>query len=698
MKLRVAADIGGTFTDIALIFSDGRLATRKVPSTPQDYGLAVTGGIMELLHAEGLSPEDIAEVLHACTIATNAILEHKGAATALITTEGFRDVLEMRRIRMPRLYDPLYVKPQVLVPRRRRLEVLERMDPRGRVLIPLDEGSLDRAIERLKTEEIEAIAVCLLHSYANSEHEQRVGERLREAFPSHYISLSSEVLPEIREYERTSTTVINSMVGPPVRFYLQSLIEQFSERNLPERILMMQSSGGMVEVRTVMKKPAQIVECGPAAGVIGARHVGGLAGYHNVISFDMGGTTAKASLIEKGNLVRTDEYEVGGGISLSSRLISGGGYALKLPVIDITEVGAGGGSIVWLDKGGALKVGPNSAGAVPGPVCYDMGGTEPTVTDANIVLGYLNPDALAGGTVPIQGALSHQVLTEKVAQPLGLDPVRAAYGVHEVVTTVMTRAVKTITTYRGRDPRDFSLFAFGGSGGIHAVSLARSLGIRQVVLPPSSGVFSALGLLFSDIEMNTSSAILRRAEEIDPEDIEARYRVMEAELAKELGYPPHEVRFSRFADMRYHGQAFELTVPVEGQHVDEAEIRNLSGRFEDEHERTYGHRLDQHSIEFVTLRATASVDKENSATLNRKIPKGVNGGKRIRRAYFESIGDLVEVPVIDRADLGLQPSQGPCIIEEYDGTTVVPPDCFSHHDDTGNIIIDLPPPLGGLQP
>ncbi len=698
MKLRVAVDIGGTFTDIALIFPDGRLATRKVPSTPQDYGRAVTGGIMGLLDGEGLFPEDIGEVLHACTIATNAILEHKGAKTGLITTEGFRDVLEMRRIRMPRLYDPLYVKPQVLVPRRLRLEVVERMDPRGQVLTPLDEGSLERVIERLKTEEVEAIAVCLLHSYANSEHEQRIGERLRGAFPGLYVSLSSEVLPEIREYERTSTTVINSLVGPPMRSYLESLIKQFSERKLPGRILMMQSAGGMVEVRTVMKKPAQIVECGPAAGVIGARHVGGLAGYPNVISFDMGGTTAKASLIEKGNLLRTAEYEVGGGISLSSRLISGGGYALKLPAIDITEVGAGGGSIVWLDKGGALKVGPNSAGAVPGPVCYDMGGTEPTVTDANIVLGYLNPDALAGGTVPIQGALSHKVLTEKVAQPLGLNPVRAAHGVHAVVTTVMTRAVKTITTYRGRDPRDFSLFAFGGSGGIHAVSLARSLGIRQVVLPPSSGVFSALGLLFSDIEMNTSSAILRRAKEIGQENIEARYRAMEAELAKELGHSLHEVRFSRFADLRYQGQAFELTVPLHGKTVDEAEIRNLCGRFEEEHERTYGHRLDQHSIEFVTLRATASVDTGNPATLNRQIPKDVKGGKRTRMAYFESVGDLVEVPVIDRTELGIQPSQGPYIIEEYDCTTVVPPDCFAHHDDPGNIIIELPAPLGGLQP
>ncbi len=690
MKLRVAADIGGTFTDIALIFPDGRLASRKVPSTPADYGVAVAEGISQLLAGERVRAEEIGEVLHACTIATNAILERKGAKTALVTTEGFRDVLELRRIRMPRLYDPLYVKPPVLVPRRLRLEVSERMDAQGNVLLPLSNDSMDRVIERLRAEPVEAIAVCLLHAYANSEHERQVGERLREAFPDLFLSLSFEVLPEIREYERTSTTVINSLVGPPVKAYLESLIEQLDARGLPRRVLMMQSAGGIVEVRTVMKKPAQIIEGGPAAGVIGARHMGTRAGYSNVISFDMGGTTAKASLIEDGNLLRTDEYEVGGGISLSSRLVSGGGYALKLPVIDISEVGAGGGSIVWLDKGGSLKVGPHSAGAIPGPACYGLGGIEPTVTDANVVLGYLNPKALAGGSVPIDAELSRKVIEGKVARPLGMDLIRAAHGIHEVVTTVMTRAIKTISTYRGRDPRDFSMFAFGGSGGVHAVSLARALGMRRVIVPPSAGVFSALGLLFSDIEMNGSAAFHRAAAEARPAELDERYLLLEEELIAELGRPRGEVRVRRLADMRYRGQAFELTVPMADKPLTQEGIAAACHRFEEEHERTYGHRLATHRIEFVTLRVIASFDADRPELAVRPDTHNGSGPGHTRSVYFGDEGALIETPVIDRTGLDGAAIDGPLIVEEYDATTVVHPDCSVRLDPLGNMIVELP--------
>ncbi len=690
MKLRVAADIGGTFTDIALIFPDGRLASRKLPSTPADYAVAVVEGISQLLDGERVRAAEIGEVLHACTIATNAILERKGAKTALVTTEGFRDVLEMRRIRMPRLYDPLYVKPPVLVPRRLRLEVSERMDARGNVLLPLSEESMDRVIERLRAEPVEAIAVCLLHAYANPEHERRVGERLREAFPGLFLSLSCEVLPEIREYERTSTTVINSLVGPPVKAYLQSLIEQLDARGLPKRVLMMQSAGGIVEVRTVMKKPAQIIECGPAAGVIGARHMGTRAGYSNIISFDMGGTTAKASLIENGNLVRTDEYEVGGGISLSSRLVSGGGYALKLPVIDISEVGAGGGSIVWLDKGGSLKVGPHSAGAIPGPACYGLGGNDPTVTDANVVLGYLNPKALAGGSVPIDGELSRKVIADQVARPLGMELIRAAHGIHEVVTTLMTRAMKTISTYRGRDPRDFSMFAFGGSGGVHAVSLARSLGMKRVVLPPSAGVFSALGLLFSDIEMNGSAAFHRAAAEAGTAELDDRYLPLEEELIVELDRPRGEVRVRRLADLRYRGQAFELTVPMADRPLTQEGIAAACHLFEEEHERAYGHRLDSGRIEFVTLRVIASFDADRPDLAVRPATRNGSGGGHTRPAYFGDGGALIETPVIERSGLDETAAEGPLIIEEYDATTVVPPDCSVRLDPSGNMIVELP--------
>ncbi len=687
--LRVAADIGGTFTDIALIFPDGRLATAKLPSTPDDYARGVVEGIVQLVEREALTAQSIGEVLHACTVATNAILEHKGARTALVTTAGFRDVLEMRRIRVPRLYEPLYVKPQQLVPRRLRFEVIERLDARGAVVTPLDAQSLEQMIDALRAADVEAIAVCLLHSYANPAHELAIGKRLREAFPDTFISLSCEILPEIREYERTSTTVINSLVGPPVKAYLQSLVDMLGARKLPTRVLMMQSAGGVVDVRTVMKRPAQIVECGPAAGVIGARYVGAQAGYRNVISFDMGGTTAKASLIENGALVRTDEYEVGGGISLSSRLVKGGGYALKLPVIDISEVGAGGGSIVWIDRGGSLKVGPHSAGAVPGPACYDRGGVEPTVTDANVVLGYLNPASLASGSVPIRSDLSEAAIAAKLAAPLGLSTLAAAWGVHAVVTTVMTRAVKTVTTYRGRDPRDFSIFAFGGNGGVHAVSLARALGIGRVILPPGAGVFSALGLLFADVEMNTSASYLRDSREADPQDLERRFGALEAAMVEELNRPAAAVRHHRFADLRYFGQAFELTVAISSE-LSAGAIEAARALFEAEHERTYGHRLEGKRIDIVTLRVTSAVDSGGPKALRSEAPLVAGIARGSRLAYFGPDVGSVATPVIGRFDLSAEPAAGPFIIEEYEGTTVVPPDCHAERDATGNIILSIP--------
>ena len=684
MTLRIAADIGGTFTDIALLTGKGQLATRKVPSTPDDFARGVVEGIAQLLEGERLAPGDIGEVLHACTVATNAILEGRGAPTALLTTEGFRDVLEMRRIRVPRLYEPLYEKPPVLVPRRLRFEVTERMGPRGEILVPLDEASVDRAIERLKRENVTAVAVCFLHSYANPAHERAVGERLRKALPDAFISLSVDILPEIREYERTSTTVINSLVGPPMRDYLQSLLDMLAAKGLPKRVQMMQSAGGIVDVRTVIRKPAQVVECGPAAGVIGARHAASLAGYKDIISFDMGGTTAKASLVENGALSRTDEYEVGGGISLSSRLVKGGGYALKLPVIDISEVGAGGGSIVWLDRAGSLKVGPHSAGAVPGPACYNMGGTEPTISDANVVLGYLNPRALAGGSLPIEPRLSHEAIERVAAKPLGIDVVKAAYGIHQVVTTVMTRAVKTVSTYRGRDPRQFTLFAFGGNGGIHAGSLARSLGIKRVVLPAGAGVFSALGLLFADVETNVSAAFLKRLDQIVPADIDAIYANLISDVAHELDRTTSELNIMRLADLRYAGQAFELTVPLASDNVAAA-----AERFEAEHERTYGYRLAGKPIEIVTLRITGAMETGGPKQVVPSAPKANGAGPNSRRAHFGDTFGTMETPVIGRHELESRPRRGPFIVEEYEGTTLVQPDMTARLDESGNIIIEL---------
>ena len=458
-SLRISADIGGTFTDIAFLRNDGVLITRKILSTPDDFARAVVMGILELINEINEPPESFSEVLHGCTVATNAILESKGAKTALITTKGFRDVLEMRRIRMPVLYDPLYVKPVPLIPRERRYEIEERLDGNGKIITKINRNNLKDIINNIRDDNVESIAVTLIHSYANDKHERIIGEILSNELPKCFVTLSVDILPEIREYERTSTTAINAYVGPPVKSYVNSLISILKESGFTSNLLMMQSSGGMMDAETVVKNPAQIVECGPAAGVIGSAHLGRLTNMNNLITLDMGGTTAKASLIENGNLMKTDEYEVGGGINLSSKLIKGGGYALKTPVIDISEVGAGGGSIVWIDKVGQLKVGPKSAGASPGPVCYKNKGTEPTLTDANVVLGYLNPSSIAGGTVLIDYEAAYNSLNDKIAVPLNQNVMELAYGIHLIANSTMMRAVKAVSTYRGRDPREFTIIA-----------------------------------------------------------------------------------------------------------------------------------------------------------------------------------------------------------------------------------------------
>ena len=685
---RVASDIGGTFTDIAYIDDDGRLMTGKVPSTPENYAAGVVTGIGDLLTRAELASGRVGELLHGCTVATNAILEQKGAATALLTTRGFRDILELRRIRVPRLYEPLYVKPPPLVPRRRRLEITERMDAAGRVLTALDEADVVRAIERLAEMEVEAVAVCFLHAYANPAHERRVGEMLRAAMPGAFISLSVDVLPEIREYERTSTTVINAYVGPPVKRYLDSMVEDLSAAGLTRRLMVMQSSGGILDAATAADRPAQIVECGPAAGVIAARELGRRCGYSDLITFDMGGTTAKAAIIEKGRLMSADEFEVGGGISTGGALGGGGGYALKLPAIDISEVGAGGGSIVWIDKAGALKVGPESAGAVPGPACYSQGGEAPTVTDANVVLGYLSQTTLAGGSVEIEAEYSRRAIVEQIARPLGRDLMETAHGIHTVANANMMRAVKAVTTYRGRDPRDFSLVAFGGNGGVHGVDLARVLRISKVIVPPAAGVFSAIGLLNANREMNLSAAFCTTISDIDVTAAERVWADLEAEVRAR--FSGEALAFRRLADMRYGGQAFELTVPLPDGPLDSAALATLGGAFEDEHERRYGHKFaGAHELEIVNLRliGVVPVAEMGAIALTEAPPPS---GDTSRRVHFgPGFAPEIETPILARAHLDAHPRAGPFIVEEYDSTTVVAPDCRAALDDHGNIVIDI---------
>ena len=717
---RAAADIGGTFTDVAVLTPEGRLATRKLPSTPDNYADAVVAGVHDLLEELDSPLDALEELLHGCTVATNAILEGKGAPTALLTTRGFRDVLELRRVRVPKLYEPLYERPPPLVPRQFRFEIDERVGPRGEVLRPLDETGVRAAADRIRAAGIEAVAVCYLHSYANPAHERRSGEMLREMLPGAFISLSVDVLPQKLEYERTSTTVINAYVGPPVKRYVRSMVSQLRRSGIGSRLMVMQSSGGILDAGAVAENPARIVECGPAAGVVGARHFAARAGFDNVITLDMGGTTAKASLIEGGRITFADEYEVGGGMSSRSALMGGGGHALKLPAIDISEVGAGGGSIAWLDKAGSLKVGPQSAGAVPGPACYDTGNDEPTVTDANVVLGYLNPEALAGGNVSICSGRAHEAIATRLADPLLRDVVETAFGVHTVANANMMKAVKAVTTYRGRDPRDFTLIAFGGSGGVHAVDLARVLQVRRVVLPVAAGVFSALGLLFSNLEMNETVPFLHLAPEAPLDEADRRYAELARRISAVIGGPREDICFSRQADVRFAGQAYELTVPFgevraggdpgedksngsgstpEDAKLDAQAVDDLCARFEAEHLARYGHAFSgEFPVEIVNLRLVGTrrpagiVEPAPFDTESRQDPDAW------RRVYFGPAAGLVDTSVIGRGRLSSEPRSGPLIIEEYEGTCIVPPDCTARLDELGNVVIELPAVPGAYHP
>ena len=696
-RYRLAADIGGTFTDIVLLAPDGEYWIKKVSSTPSDYARGITDGVVELLADRGLDGDALLEIIHGTTIAGNAVLESKGAKTALITTRGFRDVLELRRLRVPHLYDVFYEPPKPLVERRLRLEVDERIGASGDIVQPLDEASVYAAVERIRNEGAQTVAVCLLHSYRNPAHERRVGEILKEELPDLFHSLSVDVLPEIREYERTSTTVVNAYLRPIVETYLSSLIKLLRGAGVASPVHVMQSNGGIMSAQRATETPVQLVESGPAAGTVAAEALGLRTHLSNLITFDMGGTTAKASLIENGSRSWTTEYEIGAGISLSSRLVKGGGHALKIPVMDLAEVGAGGGSIVWIDKGGGLRVGPRSAGAMPGPVSYGLGGEEPTVTDANVVLGYINPQGIAGGAVTLDRDLAAAALEEKVARHLELDLLRVAHGVHTVANVSMIRAIRAVSIYRGRDPRDFTMLAFGGSGPVHAAEMARSLGIGRVVVPAAPGVFSAVGLLDAQSEHHFVQTFFSRVHEVDLVALNLAYERMEAEAVrslKEEGYEGSDVTWLRYADLRYVGQAYELTVGASAETLDENELDSMAERFQHEHERTYGHRTDSEPVELVNLRITARGNVEQSRPLRPMLSDGIANGDQ-RQAFFGSELGLLPTLVMARSDLSEAPRPGPLIVEEYDATVVVPPDCTAQLDEWDNIVIEVGQPGSG---
>ena len=689
-QYRVAADIGGTFTDVVLLAPSGNYWTKKVSSTPQDYGEGIAAAIIQILTDNSVSNSAVDEIVHGTTVATNTVLESKGAKTGLITTKGFRDVLEMRRLRVPSLYSLLYDPPKPLVKRRWRMEVNERISADGEVLVPLDESSLGLVIDRFQEEDVQTIAVSLLHSYRYQQHERRVGDLIRQAIPDAFVTLSVDVLPEIREYERTSTTVINAYLGPTVKHYIDSLVSRAQCAGIDAPIRIMQSNGGIMSARTAAETPVQMLESGPAAGVVAAHELGMRLGIGNIISFDMGGTTAKAALIENGEVSFTTEYEVGSGISLSSQLIKGGGHAVKVPVIDLAEVGAGGGSIVWVDPGGALKVGPQSAGASPGPACYAAGGRDATVTDANVVLGYINPRQLVGGEVSLQPELACSSVREIAADPLGMSLHDAAYGIHTVANVTMIRAIRAVSTSRGRDPRDFAMVVFGGSGPIHAANMAREMSISTVIVPPAPGVFSAVGLLEARPEHHFVQTFITPVSNIDLEAINEALNVMVKRASISLaedGYGVDQVRWTRQLDIRYIGQAHELTVRTHASFIDSLGMEKMVESFHSDHDRTYGHQAPEEPVEVVNLRLSARSTVGNVMPLRSLDDR--SSDEAVRDAYFGPLQGILSTPVVGRGSLTSDSRDGPIIIEEYDATTVVPPGCTVEIDAENNMVIKV---------
>ncbi len=688
---RVAFDIGGTFTDIVVVAADGKLRPYKILSILAQIGAEVRRPVEAILkesaHAE------LASLVHGTTIASNAIVEGKGAVTGLITTRGFRDELEMRRMARPPVFDFNWQRTPPLIPRRRRQEVAERIRAKGEVFTELDVDETKPALRSLKEQGVEAIAICFINSYFNPLHERQAAALAREIVPDAMLCTSHEVLPEIREYERTSTTCVNAYLMPVVNRYLNSLQSELGAYCKNLRI--MQSNGGVMTSDHAQQHPIYLLESGPAAGVLAAAALTREAGIEHAVSFDMGGTTIKACLIERSTAVEKTDMEVGGQGNASIRYSRGGGYALSIPALDIVEAGAGGGSIAWVDQSGTLRVGPTSAGAVPGPACYARGGLKPTITDANVVLGYMNPRAIAGGTVAIDRPAAIRAIQRELCSQLELSVQEIAYGVYRVANAVMMRAIRAVTTERGRDPREYALIAFGGAGPIHAADLAADLGMKQVCVPLYPGLFSALGLMMADLRYDYVQSIPGRLDSISVSELLQRYDLLEKRVRQEVSKENIDwqfVKLERFLDLRYQRQMSEITIRVPDQLQASTFVPTLAALFHDEHERSYGYRRQGEPIAVVNLRLKALAPASNMSFA--ELAQGVTESERIaetpevtRRVYFgPEVGER-ETRILTRPSLLGGGLEGPLVLEEFDTTVVVPRGWSASLDKFGNIML-----------
>ncbi|MCX6649101.1 MAG: hydantoinase/oxoprolinase family protein [Candidatus Bathyarchaeota archaeon] len=684
---RVSVDIGGTFTDlVALDEETGRVMNIKVPSVPRNPERGVTDAFKKFL--EGRDADQVRMVGHATTIATNALLGQVDLdvpKVALITTKGFRDVVEIGRQRRSEVYNLFFQRPPQLVERRLRFEVDERVEHDGAVTKELDEGQLEGVLDEIKGLGVSSIAISFLNSYANSAHEERALTLAKERNTSPYLTASSHISNEYREYERTSTAVVNAALMPIIHKYLTQLESDLHSLGVGAPLYVMQSNGGLSTVANVSEKPATIVESGPAAGVIAAAWLGELAGAGDIISFDMGGTTAKAGTVRGRIPEVVPEYEVAGHIHMG-RLVKGSGYPVRFPFIDLAECSSGGGTIAWADEGGALRVGPTSAGAYPGPACYGRGGTQPTITDANLLLGRLNPGNLLSGGMSIYPEKGRAALNE-LGEKVGLNAEEAAVSIVRIANSMMGKILRIVSVERGYDPRGFTLVAFGGAGPMHVCALAEELEVGKIIVPPNPGMFSALGLLTADMFHDYTRPIVKRVSRVDPREVEAAYREMEAEGRETLraeGVPEAKMSFLRQADLRYLGQAYELTIRAPKRVNGESLVATVIG-FHKRHAEAYGYSAEGEPVELVSLRlrAIGAIPKPD-------LKGGDKSEARVsgtRRVYYETDGGWAETPVIQRGEGWAQAITGPAIVEQYDATTVVYPGWRVETDGVGNLVL-----------
>ena len=699
MTWRIGVDIGGTFTDFVILTPDDTLERIKLLSTPDDYSRAITSGLRDNL--SDAARAGVSAFVHGTTVATNAILEETSQKIALVTTRGFRDVLELRRARRPHLYELNWEPPAPLVDRELRLEVGGRMDAQGAEVGPLVDADIDACIATLRGAGVAAVAICLINSYANPAHERHVAKRIAAALPGLRLTCSSDLAPEPKEFERTSTTVVNAFLLPIVHDYLTQLETSLAAIGVTPQPQVMQSDGTTASATMVRERPFLIIESGPAAGVVAAARLAEQMGRPAIIAFDMGGTTAKACLVNDHRVALNDELEVGAAINRGSGFMRGAGHVVRAACVDLTEVGSGGGSIAWIDGGGALRVGPKSTGANPGPACYGLGGTEATVTDAHVVLGYLNPDAIAGGKKRIHRELAHKAVSALAAK-LKVSERDAAYGIFTVATATMRRAVRAVSVERGYDPRQFTLVSFGGAGGLHAAALATELEMPEVAVPIAPGLFSSLGLLFSDVAVtriaSSRVAINATSPEQSIEALERDIAALAAEATAELRrHHPSQAApvMEAFASVQYIGQSATLSIAM----PDRARISNSSARaaelanaFHRAHQLARGHAADNEPIEVTGLRVRVALRAPplKFSELARSFVTAPAAGaipERSRDMYFGPTLGSRMTPVIARYQLGVTPRPGPLLIEESESTIVVPPGFDARLDETGSVLI-----------